>query len=211
VLAVAVPLLSFGLATWMVVAFYAARRRSRRLALAAVGYFGLNVLFCIGLVKDDTSGPGGSDLWTAVLIGSVWFGLLAGVLHGVLLAIDTPGRQRDPEELALLARSVRREQARQLVQLEPAIARELHIGRPDLPRTFDDGGLVDINTAPEPVLASLPGLAPEQARRIVADRHLNGALTSLDDLVQRNLVGRPLVDALSDTLVVVPPLDPVSS
>jgi hypothetical protein len=32
--------------------------------------------------------------------------------------------------------------------------------RPHLPRDFDDGGLVDINSAPEHVLAALPGVRP---------------------------------------------------
>jgi hypothetical protein len=34
----------------------------------------------------------------------------------------------------------------------PVLARELRIGRPDVPRQFDDGGLVDLNHAPVPVL-----------------------------------------------------------
>jgi hypothetical protein len=204
VVTVAVPLFSVGLATWAVVAFYAALRRSRRLGYAAAGYLALDVYFFTALTLD---GPDNTGWWTGTGVAALFVGLIAGVLHGVLLAIGSPRpRPGDPDEVALLARLVRREQARQLVYLHPAIARELRIGRPDLPRTFDDGGLVDINTAPELVLASLPGLAPEQARRIVTDRHLNGALTCLDDLVHRNLVARQLLETLSDTLVVVPPL-----
>ena len=35
------------------------------------------------------------------------------------------------------------------------LARELRIGRPDLPRQYDDGGLVDVNNVPVGVLAEL--------------------------------------------------------
>jgi hypothetical protein len=43
------------------------------------------------------------------------------------------------------------------------LAAELRIGRPDLPRHFDDGGLIDVNTVPAQVLSRLPGLRPEEA------------------------------------------------
>src|SRR5690606_39982870 len=39
------------------------------------------------------------------------------------------------------------------------LAKRLAIGRPDLPRQFDDGGLIDLNHAPEHVLTSLPGVS----------------------------------------------------
>ena len=39
----------------------------------------------------------------------------------------------------------------------PALAGELRIGRPDLPREYDDGSLVDVNRVPGAVLAAQLG------------------------------------------------------
>jgi hypothetical protein len=99
---------------------------------------------------------------------------------------------------------VKREHAREIAASRPWMARQLHIGRPDLPRVFDDGGLVSVNDVPEWVLAQLPGVTPEQARRIVSDRFTGGALTSVDDLVSRRLLPATSVRTLRDVLIVVP-------
>ena len=47
-----------------------------------------------------------------------------------------------------------RREARRLQQDNPVLAQELKIGRPDLPRGYDDGGLVDVNHVPAAILAS---------------------------------------------------------
>jgi hypothetical protein len=44
------------------------------------------------------------------------------------------------------------------------MAWELRIGRPDLPRVYDDGGLIDVNHVPPQVLATLPGCRPGSRR-----------------------------------------------
>ena len=59
-----------------------------------------------------------------------------------------------------------RQQARQTVAVDPMLAKRLAIGRPDLPRQFDDGGLVDLNHAPVHVLTTLPGVTETSARQI---------------------------------------------
>ncbi|WP_214371319.1 hypothetical protein [Pseudonocardia sp. H11422] len=58
------------------------------------------------------------------------------------------GPAMDPAVAAVLAVRARREDARRLAASDPQMARELRIGRPDLPRSYDDGGLVDLNSAP---------------------------------------------------------------
>jgi len=49
----------------------------------------------------------------------------------------------------------RRADARRLAAVDPPLARELGIGRPNLRRGLDDGGLVELNTAPAAVIAHL--------------------------------------------------------
>jgi DNA uptake protein ComE-like DNA-binding protein len=65
---------------------------------------------------------------------------------------------------------------------DPELAREMRIGRPDLPRTYDDGGLVDINNAPAPALAAILGLTVEQANTIVDVRSQTGGFVSPEEV-----------------------------
>ena len=63
------------------------------------------------------------------------------------------------------------------------LAKRLGIGRPDLPRQFDDGGLVDLNHAPLPVLMSLPGVTERSARQIQNWVEQSGPFGSLGEVM----------------------------
>jgi DNA uptake protein ComE-like DNA-binding protein len=80
----------------------------------------------------------------------------------------------DPAVAAALAARARREESRRIVATDPLLARELKIGRPDLSRTYDDGGLVDLNTAPPQAVADACGITLEAAQRIVDARTAAG-------------------------------------
>jgi hypothetical protein len=80
----------------------------------------------------------------------------------------------DPLGAQALAARQRREEARRMWSSDPALARELGVGRPDLGRGFDDGGLVDLNSVPATVLARVCAVAPAQAEAIVAAREARG-------------------------------------
>ena len=54
------------------------------------------------------------------------------------------------------------------------MGRELGIGRPDLGRGYDDGGLVDVNSAPADVVAGICGIERVHADAIVAGRAARG-------------------------------------
>jgi DNA uptake protein ComE-like DNA-binding protein len=75
-----------------------------------------------------------------------------------------------------------RDEARALAARDPALARELGIGRPDRSRDYDDGGLVDVNHCPASVLMTLPGITPALAARVVELRQDRGAFVSADEL-----------------------------
>ncbi|MEV4140297.1 BTAD domain-containing putative transcriptional regulator [Dactylosporangium sp. NPDC049742] len=198
----AIPLLTFGLTSWAVVGVLAFRYRSRMLGLVAAAFFALLVFFVVAMEMDGPAYAGGP--WAGVGVLALLVAAVGGSAAGVLIIIRPPGRIPELSAAVELTQRVRREQARQLVNHHPSIARELHIGRPDLSRTFDDGGLVDINTAPETIIASLHGIGPDDARRIVADRYLRGPLASVDELVTRNLVHWSVARALGETLVAIP-------
>ncbi|MGA8724512.1 MAG: helix-hairpin-helix domain-containing protein [Acidimicrobiales bacterium] len=90
-----------------------------------------------------------------------------------------------PQQVALADANARlrlRWKARRLFVTNSALADELRIGRPDLPRRFDDGGLIDVNHAPPSALAEIPGISNELAEQISLVRDGIGGFDSLDDL-----------------------------
>ena len=200
--AVAVPLVSFGLFTWAIMAFLAVRRRSLAVGATAAGYFVLVVVFVV--VSDDDPNSAREGLSVLALL----IAMAGGAVHMALLMSGTPVRGQPPQPpdydtLRSLELRIRREQALTLLDHHPQIARELGIGRPDLARVFNDGGLVDINAVPEHILAALPGVTVPQAQQIVARRRATGGFLRVDDLVTDGLLPLPTVRALSDVLIVI--------
>lgn len=74
-----------------------------------------------------------------------------------------------------------RDQARQHAR-DVVLARDLRIGRPDLPRHYDDGGLIDVNHVPAPVLTAITGITPEMAEHIVQVRSQVVGFSSAEEL-----------------------------
>ncbi|WP_422737025.1 BTAD domain-containing putative transcriptional regulator [Micromonospora sp. WMMD729] len=202
----ALVLLSFGCLTWLVILAHAAWRRSWRLALAGVGYLALVVIEVILLDLDspdaEVSGPTAATFCGLGLI--TW---MAGAMHVILLSIweAITGRPDSARGRADEERRIRREHARYLLYHYPAAREEWRLGRPDLARTFDDGGLVDVNAVPEQVLTALPGLTSEQGRQIVMDRWLRGPYASMEELAARCLLPPSTTEPLRDLLLFLPP------
>jgi hypothetical protein len=80
----------------------------------------------------------------------------------------------DPAVARALGARARRQETRQLLAREPGLQRELGIGRPDLGRGYDDGGMIDVNTAPAEVIARVANVSPADAEAIVAGRTARG-------------------------------------
>ena len=98
---------------------------------------------------------GGAAGGLLIIVG--WAGAIASSF-----AIRAPYRQLvgSPLETALARAEQRlsdRDRARKLAAERPAVAKELGIGRPDLPNA-QDAGLIDVNNAPASVLTKLPGV-----------------------------------------------------
>jgi DNA uptake protein ComE-like DNA-binding protein len=90
----------------------------------------------------------------------------------------------DPAVFAALSARTRRQDVRKLAAQDPLLARDLRIGRPDLARKYDDGGLVDLNNAPANTIADVCELNPDDADKIVSRRQLNGgSFSSIDELL----------------------------
>ena len=124
----------------------------------------------------------------------------------VIAQMSTAERDKlahDPSIQAAIEQRERRNLARKIVADDRALATTLRIGRPDLLRDFADGGLIDVNHVPDGVLAGLPGLDVDMARRIVSARERLDGLRSPADLVVEANIPSDVVDALNDVLVFV--------
>jgi hypothetical protein len=85
------------------------------------------------------------------------------------------------------------------------MARELRIGRPDLPdRTYDDGGLVDLNHVGVEVIATVLDLSTEEAAEIARVRLEIDGFDGLGEVGAFTSLPAPVVDRLQERAVFVP-------
>jgi hypothetical protein len=110
---------------------------------------------------------------------------------------------RDPTVVASLAARQRRKESTALAEADPGLARDLRIGRPDLVRDFDDGGLVDVNHVPEAHLVSSLGLTPDQARSIIEAREAIGGFKTIAEISGFAEVPTSMLDANRDRIVLL--------
>ncbi|WP_370124529.1 helix-hairpin-helix domain-containing protein [Streptacidiphilus sp. MAP12-33] len=194
------PLFTVGMGTAAVIGWAAWRLRSRLVGVLAGGAAALTVV-SLWLAQSPTDSTRNSVAGGLIAVGLVGGGLVTTfALRPRLIGHVAP----DPAVTAALDRRARRAQARELAERDPALARELGIGRPDLPGTYDDGGLADVNHVPAPVLAGLPGMTPEAAARIVTTRGERGGFDSVAELEVWAELPRELADELADRVVFLP-------
>ncbi|MGW1451160.1 BTAD domain-containing putative transcriptional regulator, partial [Micromonospora sp. NPDC002411] len=147
-------------------------------------------------------------------LGVIFLCWLVGSAHIVLLNSWVWGRITGRPRVAQALeeeRRIRRQQARNLLHRYPSARLEFAIGRPDLPRAFDDGGLVDVNAVPDQVLATLPGLTDAQRRQVAMDRWVRGPYGSMEELAARCPLPVAATEALRDVLLFLPVHTPVTT
>ena len=113
-------------------------------------------------------------------------------------------KPRDPALVAALQARQRREEASVIAARDVHLARDLRIGRPDLPREFDDGGLVDLNHAPVPVMVQLLGLSEADATQVIAARNRIGGFSSAEEVIAYTELSPSLIDGIRERLVFLP-------
>jgi hypothetical protein len=182
------PVLTCGYAAPIMLAIALARRRDNLVLAALIVHSALLTSSCLvmGTFADKT------PLWGDVLIYSSWFLAAIGGTAQLLVIRplvfpagarpEVPVAQLSNAEVLDRARKLR-DQARRTAEADPMLAKRLAIGRPDLPRQFDDGGLVDVNHAPLHILTSLPGVTERSARQIQEWVERSGPFASLGEVM----------------------------
>ncbi|MCC3763630.1 helix-hairpin-helix domain-containing protein [Glycomyces sp. TRM65418] len=182
------PLLTCGFGAPIAFATALARRRSTWTLVGLVAHSALMLAGC-GVIGVYGQYP---PLWADVLF-YIAIGVTSVVSTAHLLLIRSavwaaPAQHHVPVarlsnmEVVDRARHLR-EQARRTAAADPMLAKRLGIGRPDLPRQYDDGGLVDLNHAPLHVLTSLPGVTERSARQIQDRVERSGPFGSLGEVM----------------------------
>jgi hypothetical protein len=193
-------LLAFGPFLWLAIT---RRRRSDR---AVVTAYIAGSATAVGLGSLQTAA--GTSAAGVLLIGLMF----AGAGHALVACRPAP---RDASGRPVFSKAYRnvlavagagermnvRNKARKLARKDPALARELRIGRPDLRREYDDGGLVDVNHVPAAVLVSHLKLTAEQAANVVSVRDEIRRFDGPADLEAYAGLPPERVDELSDLMI----------
>jgi Helix-hairpin-helix motif len=172
-----IPVLTCGFGTAPAFVYAAFRSGSPRYGAVAVGY---GAATSASIVFLSVLPPLG-----ALLLMITWIvgGVHAFAVRPKLYPPRTPRDRLNQHAVdAARYRRVLRAEARKLVADDPGLAHDLGIGRPDLQRVYDDGGLIDVNHAPSQVLATLPGMTDELVERIVELRSEHGTFVSAEEL-----------------------------
>jgi hypothetical protein len=164
-----------------------------------------SALVLAGCIKSSLShsGQSGGDSLAGFLIVIGWVGAIATsfVTRG-----SYDRRMASPWRVATEAGAARlneRRQALETARLDPALAREIGVGRPDEAGAFA-AGLVDVNNASAGALVRLPGVDDRLATRIVEARAECRGFSSLEDLGAVLDLRGDLVERVRDHVVFLP-------
>jgi Helix-hairpin-helix motif len=197
-----VPLMTFGVGTPFSFMYAALRSKSKTLGAAAAGYGAAWV--SLGFIS-GTSWVLPWLMWLLLWIGGTVHAFAARREVYPRRTLDWYREQANERALAeAKSRQELRRRAREIAAQDPALAHELCIGRPDLTRTFDDGGLIDVNHAPAPTLALLPGLTEKTIEQIVAIRVEQGGFISAEELGVDTGMSPDLVQKIAEYAIFLP-------
>jgi DNA uptake protein ComE-like DNA-binding protein len=199
----------------------AAKARTRSAALWATGF---TVAYLVGFVMVASQPEEADNIWTNLGValffgtgvgGLCYVAIVGPKLHWATTTRPVPVRTaapvigvppHDPNARAvagvLVARQKRAE-ARAMAAHDPQMARDLRVGRPDLPRHYDDGGLIDVNSAPAEVIGRGLGLTQAQAEHIVEVRRQLGKFERVDDLVTLADLEPSVYDAAQERIILL--------
>ena len=209
------PAASLGLATFVPFLHAASRVVSRASSVLASAYtlLSLTAFIIIGTAPQGDSGQnslqanvGVSLLFVETASAYLFLPRMRRQAYGPSNSTEVPAPGESPAVDLALAERAKRRAAAQIASSDPNLARELCIGRPDLPQAYDDGGLVDLNSFDAAGLVRYLGLPSDVAGRIVTARDQLGGFSSLDEAGAYAGVSESTTTLLNDRCVVVPRL-----
>lgn len=181
----AIPLVTCGLGAWAPPLYSGLLRKGdaafrRNMFLLAGGLVILLIIAFVLLATAPTDASG-TPVGVASNVGAAL--VLAVMAGGTATAVMTRNNATSLAGTAQeLQRRDQRARYRKLVQSDHALAASIRVGRPDLPRDYDDGGLLDVNTLPQEALRNFGDLTPDEAARIISARDQLGRFAGFNEL-----------------------------
>jgi DNA uptake protein ComE-like DNA-binding protein len=193
-------------------ALHAAIKLQRRDVMAWAGALiaGDVVVWILASTTSASDGSASTPTALASIVLAIIGTVKAFQLRDAVFGEDDTQRQRaafpngaaqDPAVSQALAARQRRAESIALAREDPALARDLKIGRPDVQRQYNDGGLVDINHTSAEGLFTHLGFTREQARAVVEVRDTLSRFESVDDLISLVSLPPSAVDAVRDRIL----------
>lgn len=198
----AVPLMTCGVASFAPALWARSQRpedpqyRRRMLIFAiSVGIVSIGSFVLIGV--DGTTTPGSEVGPISTVAINIWFGTI--VVATVIAILNRKPALQQLGSAEEYQRQQRRAEYRRLINTDINLARSMSVGRPDLQRTYDDGGLLDLNSLPVEALVSF-GVPVDEAARIVNARQA-GTFSTLNEVAMRCNLTRNTVARLRERAV----------
>lgn len=181
------------------------RRFRRSMFITTGGFAALTILafVLVGIAPQDEN-----DVPTDVLgnlggtcLLTLWLGGIGLMIWLLVRRSRMHARDSLPGVRAERERRRLRQQYRDLAIQDPALATRIGVGRPDLARDFDDGGLVDFNNVGrDHLLRSVP-LTADEAQRVVEARDLLGRFASVEEVGSYAVLPDPATERLREIAV----------
>jgi hypothetical protein len=193
-----ISLIPIGLGSWAPIYAGVKAREPRWIAMGLVW----TVMAVVALVMSSGHGHGNDGIVGALAIIS-WVG-------GIATSFSIrPAYERQIGSPVLTAAQAAEQQLRdrrealKIVHDNPALAREMGIGRPDV-QGATDAGLVDVNNASVTALLRLPRIDGDLATAIVEGRGKVNGFSSLEDMGTALDLDGDVVEALRGAVVFLP-------
>jgi Helix-hairpin-helix motif len=193
-----ISLLPIGFGAWAPIYAGVKARRTLWIALGLLW----SAMLVVALILSSGHGHGNDGIVGALAI-IAWIG-------GIATSFSIRGAYEralgSPFEEAVEAgeqRLLDHERARRLAADNPALAKEIGVGRPDRAGAAD-AGLVDVNNASVTALLKLPGVDGDLATEIVETREKIGGFSSLEDCGATLDLDGGVVEGLRDKVVFLP-------
>jgi hypothetical protein len=202
-----VPVWSLGFLAFAPFLRLAVARRGRKDWAIFAGYLLAVILEIVVVSVAGTSGGLSAAAGGLVIVlmggGAVHSYLASGgdQARAVVSGPATPERLNREALATARSRMERRREAREITSKNPVLGRELRIGRPDLAREYDDGGLVDVNQVPGTFLQSGLGLSAGEAAAVLAARDQIGRFTSADEVTTYAQLPPDRLDDVRDWMI----------
>ncbi|MEV4345757.1 BTAD domain-containing putative transcriptional regulator [Actinoplanes sp. NPDC049596] len=196
IFAAILPLITLSLGSWIYFAVAAGRHHNRRLLIPAAAYFLAVVFAAIFMGIDPTDVEEPDSVFETIAIITFLVVIFTASIFGAVIATHSGTAARE---------WFLREQFRLFAAMDPGRALHTAVGRPDISRPYDDGGLVDLNHVGEADLIGHAKLKPSAAERIIASRLQDGWFRQPDELVHRGLITARQFRRVAPRLIALPP------